>query len=242
MVSPRGPTLLRFPRAVFSPISPRNRVREPNRTKSYGKRSSQSLSPVAGATAVRASCMRCVSVDGVAARIASLGSCAPVACVPGKNVASGRKQLKAITNCTGGAKLARQDPKAGSSWPSLACRHYLHPDARGLALSFGHILDHCSRRCVGWHAEESLASSLVKRAWQKACANQQLAPGLLHHSDRGVQYATTQFQTLLHSHGATASMSRKANPYDNAIMESFFATLKTQCFKKQIPKSRREAN
>jgi putative transposase len=103
------------------------------------------------------------------------------------------------------------------------------------------VLDHCSRRCIGWHAQESLASSLVSRVWEKACLNQPIAPGLLHHSDRGVQYASTQFQTLLHSRGATASMSRKANPYDNAIMESFFATLKTECFQNQIPKSRREA-
>ena len=103
------------------------------------------------------------------------------------------------------------------------------------------ILDHCSRRCIGWHTQESLASSLVSRAWEKACLNQPLAPGLLHHSDRGVQYASTQFQTLLHSRGATASMSRKANPYDNALMESFFATLKTECFQNQIPKNRREA-
>jgi len=81
----------------------------------------------------------------------------------------------------------------------------------------------------------------ISRAWEKACLNQPLAPGLLHHSDRGVQYASTQFQTLLHSRGATASKSRKANPYDNAIMESFFATLKTECFQNQNPKSRREA-
>ena len=103
------------------------------------------------------------------------------------------------------------------------------------------ILDHCSRRCVGWHAEDSLESSLVTRAWEKASKNQPLKPGLLHHSDRGVQYASTPFQNLLHSCGAAASMSRKANPYDNAIMESFFATLKTECLQNQIPKSRREA-
>jgi putative transposase len=103
------------------------------------------------------------------------------------------------------------------------------------------ILDHCSRRCVGWHADDSLESSLVTRAWEKAGKNQALKPGLLHHSDRGVQYASTPFQNLLHSCGAAASMSRKANPYDNAIMESFFATLKTECFQNQIPKSRREA-
>jgi len=104
------------------------------------------------------------------------------------------------------------------------------------------ILDHCSRRCVGWQADDSLATSLVTRAWKKAWQNQRPAPGLLHHSDRGIQYASSDFATLLSSCRATASMSRKANPYDNAIIESFFATLKTECFgKNQIPKSRREA-
>jgi transposase InsO family protein len=103
------------------------------------------------------------------------------------------------------------------------------------------VLDHCSRRCVGWHASESLATSLVTKAWKKAWQNQRPAPGLLHHCDRGVQYASSDFTTLLKSYGASASMSRKANPYDNAMMESFFATLKTECFGNQIPKSRREA-
>ena len=103
------------------------------------------------------------------------------------------------------------------------------------------ILDHCSRRCVGWHADDSLETLLVRRAWEKASKNQPPKPGLLHHSDRGVQYASSSFQNLLHSCGTAPSMSRKANPYDNAIMESFFATLKTECFQNQIPKSRREA-
>lgn len=108
-------------------------------------------------------------------------------------------------------------------------------------LYFSGILDHCSRRCVGWHADDSLETSLVTTAWKKASRNQPLKPGLLHHSDRGIQYASTLFRNLLHSCGAAASMSRKANPYDNAMMESFFATLKTECFKDQIPKNRREA-
>ena len=134
------------------------------------------------------------------------------------------------------AKIPKPD-RPGQVW--LADITYIQTQEGWLYLSS--ILDHCSRRCIGWHAQESLASSLVSRAWEKACLNQPLAPGLLHHSDRGVQYASTQFQTLLHSRAATASMSRKANPYDNAIMESFFATLKTECFQNQIPKSRREA-
>ena len=108
-------------------------------------------------------------------------------------------------------------------------------------LYFSGILDHCSRRCVAWQADDSLESSLVATTWKRACNNQHLQPGLLHHSDRGVQYASTQYQSLLHSCGAAPSMSRKGNPYDNAIMESFLATLKTECFEKQIPKSRREA-
>jgi len=108
-------------------------------------------------------------------------------------------------------------------------------------LYFSGILDHCSRRCVAWQADDSLQSSLVATTWKRACNNQHLQPGLLHHSDRGVQYASTQYQSLLHSCGAAPSMSRKGNPYDNAIMESFLATLKTECFEKQIPKSRREA-
>ena len=108
-------------------------------------------------------------------------------------------------------------------------------------LYFSGILDHCSRRCVAWQADDSLQSSLGATTWKRACNNQHLQPGLLHHSDRGVQYASTQYQSLLHSCGAAPSMSRKGNPYDNAIMESFLATLKTECFEKQIPKSRREA-
>jgi transposase InsO family protein len=105
-------------------------------------------------------------------------------------------------------------------------------------LYFSGILDHCSRRCVAWHADELLDSSLVATTFQKACRNQQFEPGLLHHSDRGVQYASAHFQSLLHSCGAAASMSRKGNPYDNAMMESFFATLKSECFENQIPKNR----
>lgn len=103
------------------------------------------------------------------------------------------------------------------------------------------ILDACSRRCVGWHADDSLAANLVTRAWDKAWKNQRPDPGLLHHSDRGIQYASSDFQALLHSCGAAASMSRKANCYDNAAMESFWATLKTECFASLIPKTKHQA-
>lgn len=83
------------------------------------------------------------------------------------------------------------------------------------------ILDACSRRCVGWQTSESLDAQLVTRAWQKAWRARQPSPGLLHHSDRGVQYASAAFTSLLAQGGAAASMSRKANCYDNSTMESF---------------------
>ena len=67
------------------------------------------------------------------------------------------------------------------------------------------------------------------------------APGLLHHSDRGCQYASSDFQALLQKSGACGSMSRRAHPYDNAMMESFFATLKTECFGRFIPPTRATA-
>jgi len=134
------------------------------------------------------------------------------------------------------AKIPKPD-RPGQVW--LGDITYIQTQEGWLYLSA--ILDHCSRRCVGWHADDSLETLLVRRAWEKASKNQPPKPGLLHHSDRGVQYASSSFQNLLHSCGTAPSMSRKANPYDNAIMESFFATLKTECFQNQIPKSRREA-
>lgn len=103
------------------------------------------------------------------------------------------------------------------------------------------ILDACSRRCVGWQADDSLATSLVTRAWNKAWKSQRPDPGLLHHSDRGIQYASSDFRALLDCFGAAASMSRKANCYDNAIMESFWATLKTECFGSFIPQTKQQA-
>lgn len=66
-------------------------------------------------------------------------------------------------------------------------------------------------------------------------------PGLLHHSDRGVQYAAGNFHDLAAAHGLTLSMSRTANPSDNALAESFVATLKAECFSEGLPPSRAAA-
>jgi transposase InsO family protein len=65
-------------------------------------------------------------------------------------------------------------------------------------------------------------------------------PGLLHHSDRGCQYASAEYRSLLHPHGLEASMSRTGNPSDNAWVESFFSTLKTECLHRHSPATRQE--
>jgi transposase InsO family protein len=103
-------------------------------------------------------------------------------------------------------------------------------------LYFAAEMDLCSRRIAGWQLDDSLATPLVVEAFQRA-AQRWPAPQM-HHSDRGVQYASELFRHTLKTHNVTPSMSRKANCYDNAAMESFFATLKTECFQDQIPRTR----
>lgn len=90
------------------------------------------------------------------------------------------------------------------------------------------VLDLYSRKVVGWSMSHRMTSDLVITALQRAL--QQRCPGkeLMHHSDRGSQYASQAFQELLTLHGIRCSMSRKGNCYDNAAMESFFATLKKE--------------
>jgi len=102
------------------------------------------------------------------------------------------------------------------------------------------ILDACSRKVVGWAMGVSLETSLVTEALSRAQKERRPAPGLLHHSDRGVQYASSAYRALLANFKITASMSRPANPYDNALAESFMATFKTECFE-QMPASYAEA-
>ncbi len=91
------------------------------------------------------------------------------------------------------------------------------------------ILDLWSRRVVGWATGPSLQASLVLAALQMALRQRGPAPGLLHHSDRGVQYASAAYRALLSAAALQASMSRAGNPYDNAAMESFMATYKREC-------------
>jgi putative transposase len=90
------------------------------------------------------------------------------------------------------------------------------------------MLDAFSRRVVGWALDDSLHVPLALAALRKALQLRHPAPGLVHHSDRGVQYASKQYIHLLLEHGIAPSMSRAGNPYDNAKCESFMKTLKQE--------------
>ena len=91
------------------------------------------------------------------------------------------------------------------------------------------IQDVFSRKIVGWAMSAHPDEALVSRALAMALQQRQVGDGLLHHSDRGSQYAATDYQTRLAKAHITVSMSRKGNCWDNAMKESFFATLKTEC-------------
>jgi putative transposase len=103
------------------------------------------------------------------------------------------------------------------------------PTARGW-LYLAVVLDAYSKRVLGWAFSTSLESSFVLAALRMALTQRggRCAPGLLFHSDRGVQYASARFRAQLAIAGITASMSRRGNCYDNALAESFFATLKLE--------------
>jgi len=88
------------------------------------------------------------------------------------------------------------------------------------------ILDAYSRRVIGWCLSDGLDDSLTLTALRMALEQRVVRPGLVHHSDRGVQYASGDYTDLLKAHGIEISMSRKANPWDNAACESFMKTLK----------------
>ena len=88
------------------------------------------------------------------------------------------------------------------------------------------ILDAFSRRVIGWALDRMLEAALTLQALRLALARRRPAPRLVHHSDRGVQYASTAYTQLLQNHGIQISVSRKGNPWDNAACESFIKTLK----------------
>ena len=103
------------------------------------------------------------------------------------------------------------------------------------------VLDGYSRRLLGWATDERMGSALVCEALEGARRQRGEVRGVIVHTDRGSQYASADYRSVLKTLGATASMSRKANCYDNAAMESFWSTLKTELFGDNLPATRTQA-
>lgn len=103
------------------------------------------------------------------------------------------------------------------------------------------VLDLYDKKIIGWAMDSTMNQELVIKAFQNAVRRRKPEEGLIHHSDRGSQFASKAYQNLLKKHNITVSMSRKGNCYDNACMESFFGTLKTELIYFCSYRSRQEA-
>ena len=102
------------------------------------------------------------------------------------------------------------------------------------------LLDLCSRAVVGWAVRSTIDTELVLAAWHRAVGHRRCAPRL-HHSDRGAQYTSAAYQRALRDHDVRVSMSRRGNCYDNAPVDSFFRTLKTEIAERPYWLTRRDA-
>lgn len=103
------------------------------------------------------------------------------------------------------------------------------------------VLDRCSRCLVGWAMGSTLDTAVPLAALLMALRQRQPGPGLIHHSDRGVQYASADYRAVLAAHGLVASMSRQGNCYDNATMEAFWSSLKNELIHRRRFATRAEA-
>jgi putative transposase len=122
--------------------------------------------------------------------------------------------------------LARQFARAAPDQAWVTDITYIPTGEGWLYLAV--ILDLCSRFAVGWALSERITDALTLGALDMALARRRPLSGLLHHSDRGSQYASGGYQRVLAQHGIVCSMSRRGNCWDNAVAESFFATLKIE--------------
>jgi transposase InsO family protein len=139
-------------------------------------------------------------------------------------------------------RLARRfrRPRLGINRVWMADLSYV-PTAEGW-LYLAVVMDLASRRVVGLAAADHLRAQLPLAALYQALRSRRPRPGLLHHSDRGVQYACREYRSLLKRHGLKCSMSRAGDCYDNAVVESFFKTLKSELVNHQRYQTRQQAS
>jgi putative transposase len=103
------------------------------------------------------------------------------------------------------------------------------------------VIDLYSRRVVGWAVSDRMKKDLAITALRRSIAIRRPKPGLIHHSDRGSQYCSDEYQKILKSHGMEISMSGKGNCYDNSMVETFFKTLKSELIWRTVFLSRWQA-
>jgi putative transposase len=146
-------------------------------------------------------------------------------------VARGRRRYRVTTDSTHTAPVARN--QLARAFAVARPNRVWAGDITALWTAEGWLylavlLDLASRRVVGWATDDTMETALPLAALRQALARRRIRRGLLHHSDRGVQYASGRYQALLRRHGLRVSMSRKGNCWDNSVVESFFRTLKTE--------------
>lgn len=158
--------------------------------------------------------------------------------------AKGRRKFKATTNSKHNypvaANLLNQDfsvQRPNEVW--VADITYIATGEGWLYLAA--IMDLYSRQIVGWAMDSTMTRQLVIDAFKQAIGRRKPPSGLIHHSDRGSQYASKEYQKLLKKHHCIPSMSRKGNCYDNACMESFFSTLKRELVYYERYRTRKQA-
>jgi putative transposase len=132
-----------------------------------------------------------------------------------------RPRVESVSEPGGGAGGERRQP-------TLAGGHHTYIRLLEEFVSLAVVLDAFSRRAIGWALDGTLEARLAVMALEMAFERRRPAPGLVHHSDQGVQYVSQEYVALLETHGVQISMSRRGNPWDNATCESFMKTLKCE--------------
>ncbi|MCQ3931363.1 MAG: IS3 family transposase [Chloroflexi bacterium] len=165
-----------------------------------------------------------------------------------KRVARLMRRLGLRSKSRGHYKVRRRGRRPAYIAENVLARDFsaAHPDQKWVAdisyvstqegwLYLAVVLDLYSRKVVGWSMASHMKAELVSDALQMAIARRLPGEDLLHHSDRGSQYTSERYITLLKRHQIKLSMSRAGSPHDNAAMESFYATLKTECIDRRYP-------